>query len=82
MAQAFGFAQPNTSFHEGLIETAESIEDGSIDLVISDCVVNLSPRKDLVFATIWRVLKEGGELYISDIVSDRRVPLRAFRLAP
>ena len=36
--------------------------------------MNLSPRKDLVFKTIGRVLKEGGEFYISDIVTDRRVP--------
>lgn len=76
VAEAFGFAESNTTFHEGLIETADAIEDASVDLVISDCVVNLSPRKDLVLATIWRVLKEGGELYISDIVSDRRVPER------
>ncbi len=76
VAKAFGYEAPNTTFHKGLIETAEPIADASIDLVISDCVVNLSPRKDLVFAAIWRVLKEGGELYISDIVSDRRVPER------
>ena len=42
--------------------------------MISDCVINLSPRKDLVFTTIQRVLKDGGEFYISDIASDRRVP--------
>jgi arsenite methyltransferase len=74
VAERFGFAAPNTTFHEGFIETAEAIADASVDLVISDCVVNLSPRKDLVFQTISRVLKEGGEFYISDIVSDRRVP--------
>ena len=74
VAEAFGFPAPNTSFHKGFIETCDMIEDASIDLVISDCVVNLSPRKDLVLDTIWRVLKEGGEFYISDIVSDRRLP--------
>lgn len=74
IAERFGFASPNTTFHKGFIETADAIPDGSVDLVISDCVINLSPRKDLVFATIRRVLKEGGEFYISDIVSDRRVP--------
>lgn len=76
VAEAFGYEAPNTTFHKGLIETVEPIADASVDLVISDCVVNLSPRKDLVLAAIWRVLKEGGELYISDIVSDRRVPER------
>lgn len=74
VAKAFGYDKPNTTFHKGFIETADDIADGSIDLVISDCVINLSPRKDLVLATINRVLKEGGELYISDILSDRRVP--------
>jgi arsenite methyltransferase len=74
VAKAFGHCKPNTTFHKGMIETAEPIESNSVDLVISDCVVNLSPRKDLVFQTIHRVLKDGGELYISDIVADRRIP--------
>lgn len=74
VAQKFGFAKSNVSFHEGFIETADMIEDGSIDLVISDCVLNLSPAKPEVYRTIWRVLKEGGELYVSDIAADRRVP--------
>lgn len=71
---AFGFARPNTDFHEGYIETAESIADASIDLVVSDCVINLSPLKADVLATMYRVLKPGGEFYISDIVADRRLP--------
>ncbi|MEZ0229437.1 MAG: methyltransferase domain-containing protein, partial [Planctomycetota bacterium] len=70
----FGFAQPNVAFHEGFIETAEMISDSSIDLVISDCVLNLSPAKEEVYKTIWRVLEPGGELYVTDISSDRRVP--------
>lgn len=61
VAERFGFATPNTTFHEGFIETAEAIADASVDLVISDCVINLSPRKDLVLKTIHRVLREGGE---------------------
>ncbi len=72
--QRFGFQQPNVRFHQDFIEVAESIPDQSVDLVVSDCVINLSPRKDLVFKTIFRVLKDGGEFYISDIASDRRVP--------
>lgn len=73
---AFGFERPNVEFHKGFIETLEMVESDSVDLVISDCVVNLSPRKDRVLAAIWRVLKDGGEFYISDIVADRRVPTR------
>jgi SAM-dependent methyltransferase len=64
----------NIAFHEGFIETADAIPDESVDLVISDCVINLSPAKEEVFRTIWRVLKPGGEMYISDIAADRRVP--------
>ncbi|MCB9384981.1 MAG: methyltransferase domain-containing protein [Bryobacterales bacterium] len=74
VARNFGFPKANTAFHKDFIEVCESIPDNSIDLVISDCVLNLSPRKDLVFQTIARVLKEGGEFYIADIASDRRVP--------
>jgi len=70
----FRFDRPNVQFNKDFIEVAESIPDQSIDLIISDCVINLSPRKDLVFKTIQRVLKEGGEFYISDIAADRRVP--------
>ncbi len=71
---AFGFDSSNVQFHKAYIETCEPIESNSIDLVISDCVVNLSPLKHRVIQTAYRVLKEGGEIYISDIVADRRVP--------
>jgi SAM-dependent methyltransferase len=74
VARTFGFPARNTAFHKDFIEVADSIPDNSVDLVISDCVINLSPRKDLVFQTIHRVLSEGGEFYISDIAADREVP--------
>jgi SAM-dependent methyltransferase len=74
VARSFGFPARNTAFHKDFIEVADSIPDNSVDLVISDCVINLSPRKDLVFQTIQRVLSEGGEFYISDIAADREVP--------
>jgi ubiquinone/menaquinone biosynthesis C-methylase UbiE len=75
-AQRFGHAKPNTTFHQGYIEDLESlgIADGSVDVVVSNCVVNLSPRKDLVLDEAQRVLKPGGELYISDVFADRRLP--------
>lgn len=73
--QRFGYDCDNILFHEDFIETADCIEDSSIDLVISDCVINLSPAKEEVFRTVWRVLKPGGEFYVSDIAADRRVPL-------
>ena len=74
VAQRFGFPEPTTAFHQGFIETADDIPDASIDLVVSNCVINLSPAKDAVFRTIHRVLREGGEWYVADIVADRRVP--------
>ena len=77
--RAFGFEKPNTTFYKGYIETAEAINSGSIDLVISDCTINLSPLKNQVFSAAYRVLTGGGELYISDIVADRRVPERIRR---
>ena len=61
-------------FVKDFIETCESIPDASVDLVISNCVINLSPRKDLVFKAINRILKPGGEFFIADIASDRRNP--------
>ena len=74
-AQRFGFATSNVSFRLGYIEdlAACGIEDESIDLVVSNCVVNLSPFKDKVFAEVFRVLKPGGEFYFSDVYSDRRM---------
>ena len=69
-----GYSSPNVEFQSDYIEVAQSIPDESVDLAISNCVVNLSPRKDLVFRTIHRILREGGEFYISDIVADRRLP--------
>ena len=75
-ADRFGHKTPNTSFHLGFIEDlrAVGIQDESVDVAVSNCVVNLSPRKDLVLAEIFRALKPGGELYISDVVADRRLP--------
>lgn len=76
VARRFGYPRPNVAFHRGFIETADDIPDASVDLVLSDCVVNLSPAKDEVYRTAWRVLKRGGELHISDVYADRRVPDR------
>lgn len=76
MASQWGFKQSNLTFKQGYIEDLQAldIEDESIDIVISNCVINLSPFKEAVFKEIWRVLKPGGELYFSDVFVDRRLP--------
>ncbi len=72
----FGYNRPNVRFLNGYIEDLGSIgiEDNSVDLVVSNCVINLSPDKERVFTEILRVLKPGGELYFSDVFADRRIP--------
>ena len=50
------------------------IASGSIDAVISNCVLNLAGDKARVLAEVFRALKPGGELYFSDVFADRRIP--------
>jgi SAM-dependent methyltransferase len=73
---------PNSApieFHKGFIENLSSvgIADNSIDIVISNCVINLVSDKQAVFSEIFRVLRENGEVCISDIFTDRPLPQAA-----
>lgn len=79
--ERFGYEKSNVDFRQGYIEDLASagIADESVDIVISNCVINLSPYKQEIFDEIWRVLKPGGELYFSDVFADRRIPEELIR---
>jgi hypothetical protein len=72
----FGYAKPNVRFLDGYIEKLDALdlEPASFDVIVSNCVVNLSPDKAAVLKGARRLLRPGGELYFADVYADRRLP--------
>lgn len=73
-AEQFGF--DNVRFIKGHIESLLELdlEPGSFDVIVSNCVINLSPDKSAVLKGVYDLLKPGGEFYFSDVYANRRLP--------
>jgi len=75
-ARKFGFAKSNVRFEQGYIERLGdlNLEPASFDVIVSNCVLNLSIDKPAVLRGAYDLLKSGGEFYFSDVYADRRMP--------
>ncbi|MEE9438124.1 MAG: methyltransferase domain-containing protein [Saprospiraceae bacterium] len=74
--EKFGYQASNVSFIKGNIDDLSNIdiEKESIDIIISNCVINLVENKAKVLADAFDLLKPGGEMYFSDVYCNRRIP--------
>ena len=63
----------NVEFKKGLLESIP-LESNTVDVITSNCVINLSPDKDQVFSEMWRILKDHGRIAISDIICEIELP--------
>ena len=72
----FKYSKANVEFKKGHIEKLDElgIEENSQDLIISNCVINLSVDKPKVLRDCYRFLKQGGEMYFSDVYVNKRIP--------
>lgn len=75
-AEKFGFKKSNVRFLDGYIEKLGELDlkPGSFDIIVSNCVINLSPDKLAVLRGAYDLLKPGGEMYFADVYADRRLP--------
>ena len=76
LRESFGFH--NVTFSKAYID-ATGLQSGTVDVVISNGVINLAPDKRQVFDEIWRVLKAGGVVQFADIANGNDVPEEAMR---
>jgi len=75
----FGYTEPNVSFILDYIENInDHFEDESIDVVTSNCVINLTEDKERILQSVYNVLRFGGEMYFADVYADRRPPRRLY----
>jgi ubiquinone/menaquinone biosynthesis C-methylase UbiE len=63
----------NVYFKKGDIEESIPVDDGTVDVVISNCVINLTSNKTNAFRQVHRILKDGGRMVISDLITDREI---------
>lgn len=71
------FGHDNTHFYKGYLESLDDIKElkpASFDVIISNCVINLCTDKKAVLKACFDLLKDGGEMYFSDVYANRRVP--------
>jgi len=74
--EKFGYKKSNVQFIKGYLEKLDEIkelESKSVDVIISNCVINLCSDKEAVLKECLRILKPGGEMYFSDVYSNRRI---------
>ena len=78
-AQKYGYK--NVEFRQGDIENKVPVEDNSIDVVISNCVINLTSNKTNAFKQIFRILKpKVGKMVISDLVRDKEIAVNSIEV--
>jgi arsenite methyltransferase len=74
--EQFGYRNANVQFFKGYIEKLDELDlpDNTFDIIVSNCVINLSTDKAAVLKQAHRLLKPGGEMYFSDVYANKRVP--------
>jgi ubiquinone/menaquinone biosynthesis C-methylase UbiE len=73
--EVFGYSKPNVKYiYEYIENLSKYFEKESLDIVTSNCVINLAEDKEVIWQKVYDVLRFGGEMYFADVYTDRRVP--------